>query len=179
MKKIIILIIFILLIFVGCSKKETKEYEKITLKSSILKENELIPEKYSCDGEDISPPLEWENIPQGTKSFCIIMEDPDAPGGIFTHWIIFNIPSNYMSLPENFPKIGEFENGIKQGKNDFNKIGYNGPCPPKNSTHHYRFKIFSLDTILNLNSGIKVNELMKAIENHILGIGELICIYKH
>ncbi len=179
MKNLIIFIIFILIIFVGCSKKEVKEYKKIILKSSVLKENEIIQEKYSCDGEDVSPHLQWESIPCGTKSFCIIMDDPDAPSGVFTHWIIFNIPSNYMSLPENFPKLPELENGIKQGKNDFNKIGYNGPCPPKNLTHHYRFKIYALDIILNLNSGIKINELMKAIENHILGKGELICIYKH
>lgn len=178
MKKLLILIILVL-ILIGCNKKIEKEYEKIILKSSILKENEMIPQKYSCDGEDISPPLEWENVPEKTLSFCIIMEDPDAPGGIFTHWIIFNIPQNYRSLPENFPKLPELANGIKQGKNDFNKIGYNGPCPPKSSKHRYKFTIYALDKILDIESGIKRNEILKEINNHILGKGELICLYSH
>jgi Raf kinase inhibitor-like YbhB/YbcL family protein len=178
MKKIFLLLLLILLL-VSCSKKESKEYQKMVLKSGILKENEMIPIDYTCDGEDISPPLEWENIPNGTQSFCLIMDDPDAPGGTFYHWIIFNIPKNYSSLPENFPKISEFDNRIKQGKNDFGKVGYNGPCPPKGSTHHYRFTIYALDTILNLKSDVSVKELLKEIENNILGKGELICIYKH
>lgn len=178
MRKLLILIILIL-ILIGCSKKIEKEYEKIVLKSSILKENELISEKYSCKGEDISLPLEWENVPEGTISFCIIMDDPDAPSGVFTHWIIFNIPPNYRSLPENFPKLPELANGIKQGKNDFNKIGYNGPCPPRGSTHHYRFIIYALDKTLNIESGVRKSVLMKEIENHILGKGELICIFSN
>ncbi len=181
MKKIVFLFVILILILIsfGCGKKVQKEYEKIVLKSGVLKENELIPIDYTCDGKDISPQLEWESVPERTISFCIIMDDPDAPGGVFTHWIIFNIPSNYRSLTENFPKIPEFENGTKQGKNDFNKIGYNGPCPPKGSTHHYRFTIYALDKTLNLESGIKVKDLMKEIENHILGKGELICLYSH
>lgn len=179
MKKIIILIIILILISFGCGKKIQKEYEKIILKSAVLKDGELIPKDYTCDGEDISPELYWENVPEKTESFCIIMEDPDAPGGVFTHWIVFNILSNYRSLPQDFPKIPEFENGIKQGKNDFNKIGYNGPCPPKGSTHHYKFIIYALDKKLNLDSGVIIKEIMKEIENHILGKGELICIYSH
>lgn len=178
MKKLLILIILILFL-IGCSKKVEEEYEKIVLKSSILKESELIPEKYTCDGEDISPPLEWENIPEKTASFCIIMDDPDAPGGVFTHWIIFNIPKNYRSLPENFPKLPEFENGIKQGKNDFNEIGYNGPCPPKGSKHRYRFTIYALNKVLDIKSGVERREILKEIKNHILGIGELITLYSH
>lgn len=181
MKKIIFLLVILILISIsfGCGKKVQKEYEKIILKSGVIKENELMPIDYTCDGKDISPQLEWDGSPKGTVSFCIIMDDPDAPSGAFTHWIIFNIPSNYRSLPENFPKIPELENGIKQGKNDFNKIGYNGPCPPKGSTHHYRFTIYALDKTLNLESGIKVKELMREIENHILGKGELISLYSH
>jgi len=107
------------------------------------------------------------------------MDDSDAPGGVFTHWLVYNIPSNVNKFNEGIPNIEELISGIKQGKNDFNKIGYSGPCLPSNSTHHYRFKIYAIDKILDLKSGIKVDELMKEIENHILGKGELICIYKH
>jgi len=178
MKKIFIYFMVLTLFFTGCGKK-TEEYQKIDLKSSVLKENEMIPEKYTCDGDDISPPLEWSNIPDKTVSFCLIMDDPDAPGGVFTHWIVYNIPSNINKFNEGIPNIEELIGGIKQGKNDFNKIGYSGPCPPSNSTHHYRFKIYAIDKILDLKSGIKIDELMKEIENHILGKGELICIYKH
>jgi len=178
MKKII-LIILLVFSLISCSKGTKEEYQKIILKSSLLKEGEMIQEKYTCDGEDVSPPLEWEQVPNNTKSFCIIMEDPDAPGGTFTHWIIFNIPENYRSLPENFPKLPQFENGIKQGRNDFNKIGYNGPCPPRGSTHHYKFIIYALDTILNLNSEVKRKEIENSIKGHILGKGVLTVLYKH
>ncbi|MCX8095099.1 MAG: YbhB/YbcL family Raf kinase inhibitor-like protein [Caldisericia bacterium] len=177
MKKYLLLTIILIIILFGCSKKAQKEYIKIFLTSGVIKENNLIPKDYTCEGKDISPQLEWSNVPNGTVSFCLIMDDPDAPGGVFTHWIIFNIPSTYKSLPENFPKIPEFENGIKQGKNDFNKIGYNGPCPPIGSTHQYRFTIYAIDKMLNLESGVKVEEVMKEIENHILGKGEFVCIF--
>lgn len=107
MKKIFF-ILFLILLLISCSKKEIKEYQKMILKSEVLKENEMIPLNYICDGEDISPPLKWESIPKRTQSFCLIMDDPDAPGGTFYHWVIFNIPNNYSSLPENFNEISSF-----------------------------------------------------------------------
>lgn len=177
MKKLFFLIL--ILIFVGCNTKVEKEYVKIELQSNKLKEGDFIQSIYTCDGDDISPPLQWSNTPKDTKSFCIVMDDPDAPGGTFTHWIIFNIPKDYHFLEENLPKELELKDGIKQGRNDFNLIGYNGPCPPKGSTHHYRFTIYALNEILDLEGGIDIKKLMKNIENHIIGKGELICLYKH
>lgn len=177
-KSLLIVLILLILITLSCAKKEEK-LPKIEILSPVVKENEVMPDKYTCDGDDISPPLEWSNIPDKTVSFCLIMDDPDAPSGVFTHWLVYNIPSNVNKFNEGIPNIEELISGIKQGKNDFNKIGYSGPCPPSNSTHHYRFKIYAIDKILDLKSGIKVDELMKEIENHILGKGELICIYKH
>lgn len=154
-----------------------KEYEKFKLISEAFDEGEKIPIKYTCDGEDISPPLSWEGFPENTKSFVLIMEDPDAPGGTFTHWIMFNIPKNVTSLKEGIQNIKKIEGIGIQCKNDFGKFGYGGPCPPPGTTHRYVFKLYAIDTMLNLGPEASKHEVLNAIEGHVLAIAELIGIY--
>jgi Raf kinase inhibitor-like YbhB/YbcL family protein len=136
---------------------------------------EDIPIKYTCDGMDISPPLEWEKI-DNAKTYAIIVEDPDAPGGIFIHWVIYNIKGN--SLPENVKKNMENENGI-QGINDFGKIGYNGPCPPRShGPHRYYFNVYALDLELPLRKNITADDLKSIMKDHIISSGSLMGKYK-
>ncbi len=139
---------------------------------------DFIPVKYTCDGEDISPPLTWENAPKGTKSFVIIVEDPDAPIGTFIHWIVYDIPATSTGIAENFPKKPEV-NGIKQGINDFGRVGYGGPCPPPGKPHRYFFKLFAIDkNTLGIPPKAKIQEVIKAINGHIVGTTELMGLYK-
>lgn len=144
-----------------------------TLTSSAFTHNEMIPSKYTCDGEDISPELKWSNPPADTKSFVLIVDDPDAPSKTFVHWIIFNIPSRSTHLPENTAT-----DQFISGKTDFNgATKYGGPCPPS-GTHRYFFKLYALDTMLDLKQGTTKEELLKAMEHHILAQTELIGLYQ-
>lgn len=141
---------------------------KFSLTSGVFQDNGTIPSRYTCDDTDIPPPLWWGTPPDGTKSFALIVDDPDAPGGIFTHWVLFDLPPDVPCLPEgvSIPDIG----GI-QGKNDFNKIGYNGPCPPK--LHTYRFILYALDSKIGLKQGATRQEVLKAMEGHAIAKAEL------
>ena len=150
---------------------------EIEVKSPAFKEGGMIPKQYTCDGKDISPPLTWTSVPEGTKSLALICDDPDAPMGIWVHWVIFNISVYIKELPENIPPQKELKIGAKQGINDFRKIGYGGPCPP-GGTHRYYFKLYALDTEINLDPGITKAELLKAMEGHILAEGQLLGKYK-
>lgn len=150
---------------------------KIKIFSTAFGEGGMIPKKYTCDGENVSPPLEWSGIPEGTRSIAIISDDPDAPVGTWVHWVIFNIPPTVNGVPENVPPVGVLENGSRQGSNDFRKIGYGGPCPPK-GTHRYYFKIYTLDKELGLDAGATKEDLLAEMEGHILGEGQLIGLYK-
>jgi Raf kinase inhibitor-like YbhB/YbcL family protein len=149
----------------------------IKITSSAFKDEGLIPARYTCDGDDISPPLQWDAVPQGTKSIAIISDDPDAPMGTWVHWVIFGLPAETRELAENIPPDKTLPNGARQGTNDFGRIGYGGPCPP-GGTHRYFFKIYALDTILNLQAGAKKADLLKAMQEHILSQGQLIGKYK-
>ncbi len=138
---------------------------------------EFIPVKYTCDGMDISPPIYWSNFPENTKSFVLIMDDPDAPIGIFTHWIVYDIPANIHGFKENVPKLPEIY-GVKQGINDFGRIGYGGPCPPPGNPHRYFIKVYALDVCdLNLPPGANRHMVEAAMEDHILSEGELMGLY--
>jgi len=149
----------------------------INIESDAFGEGENIPEKYTCDGIDISPPLKWKTLPEHTISFAILLEDPDAPGGIYTHWIIYNIPPNVMELPENVEKKEKLENGIIQAVNSFGFNGYGGPCPP-GEEHRYFFKIYALDKTLNLSPPVKRDDFLKALNENILDEGQLMGKYK-
>ncbi len=147
------------------------------IKSSAFKAGESIPSKFTCDNIDVSPQLAWSKVPSGTKTFALIADDPDAPSGTYVHWVMFNIPGNLRELSENIPKTESLENGAIQGKNDFGKIGYGGPCPPS-GTHRYYFKLYALDAELDAKPGITKRELVKAMDIHILEEGQLMGRYK-
>ncbi len=173
---VIVLVIALVSAFIYFrARKEvsTPEIASLTLSSEAFDDGGNIPVKYTCDGEDISPPLSWGDPPEGTVSFVLIVEDPDAPMGVFTHWVIYNIPASLRGLPEGVPAQGEVEGTGVQGKNDFNRLGYGGPCPPKGPAHRYVFKLYALDTSLNLKAGATKKQVLKEMEGHILGYGEL------
>ena len=149
----------------------------IKIKSPAFVPGGKIPGKYTCDGMDISPPLAWTSGPEGTKTFALICDDPDAPMGTWVHWVLFNLPADIIELRENVPPERELESGAKQGMNDFRKIGYGGPCPP-GGTHRYYFKLYALDTEINLEAGATKSELLKAMEGHILAEGQLMGRYE-
>jgi Raf kinase inhibitor-like YbhB/YbcL family protein len=141
---------------------------KIT--SSAFHEGTNISSKFTCDGSDTSPPLQIAGVPPGAKSLVLIVDDPDAPGGLFTHWLVWNIPPHTSSIAE-----GSAPKGV-QGANDFGKSGYRGPCPPL-GTHRYSFKIFALDRELDLRSGAKRREVDAAMKGHVIAQGELVGRY--
>ena len=136
-----------------------------------------IPKKYTCDGTDISPALAWNDAPAGTQSFALIADDPDAPVGTWTHWIIWNIPAETMALPESVPKVGESGDGALQGKNDFKRIGYGGPCPPPGKPHRYFFKLYALNAKLDVKAGASRSELERAMKGHVVSETELMGTY--
>jgi Raf kinase inhibitor-like YbhB/YbcL family protein len=141
---------------------------KIT--SSAFHEGANIPSKFTCDGSDTSPPLQIAGVPSGAKSLVLIVDDPDAPGGLFTHWLVWNISPQTGSIAE-----GSAPKGV-QGANDFGKSGYRGPCPPP-GTHRYSFKIFALDRELELRSGAKRSQVDAAMKGHVIAQGELVGRY--
>lgn len=150
---------------------------KLELMSNVIKENQLIPPKYTCDGKNISPPLSWKGAPDGTKTWALILDDPDAPAKIWVHWVIYNIDSSITQLSEHLPTTDSLSNGALQGINDFGHFGYGGPCPPS-GTHHYRFTLYALDTRLNLKAGATKSQLLDAMKGHILAETKLIALYK-
>ncbi|MBD2409656.1 phosphatidylethanolamine-binding protein [Nostoc calcicola FACHB-389] len=159
------------------SSQLPKEVKIMKLESNVFNANDLIPNKYTCDGKDISPPLLWDEIPIGTESIALIVDDPDAPGRTFVHWVVYDIPNTTHQLPENIPTVKTLPNGGVQGKNDFGKFGYGGPCPPS-GTHRYFFKLFALDKSLGLAAGATKNQILAAMEGHVLATAELVGKYK-
>ncbi len=145
--------------------------------SSAFGSGEMIPAKYTCDGADFSPPLDWSGSPAGTKSFALVCDDPDAPMGTWVHWVIFDIPPSATMLAEGFTREKDLPGGGTQGINDFRKIGYGGPCPP-GGTHRYFFKLYALDTMLGLKPGITKDQLLKAMRGHILAEAQLMGTYR-
>ena len=144
--------------------------------SSAFDEGAMIPLKYTCDDRDVSPPLEWSQVPEGTKTFALICDDPDAPIGTWVHWVVFNLAEDMKSLAENIPSSEQLPDGGKQGRNDFRRIGYGGPCPP-GGTHRYYFKLYALDSELSLKAGCTKAELLAAMEGHILAECQLMGRY--
>jgi hypothetical protein len=136
----------------------------------------MIPERYTCDGKDVSPPLAWKDIPAGSKSLALICDDPDAPGKTWVHWVLFNLPADSEGLPEQVPPERNLENGARQGKNDFSRIGYGGPCPP-GGTHRYYFRLYALDEFLEARPGITKDDLLEIMDDHILAETALMGTY--
>lgn len=141
----------------------------LQLTSDAFANGKPIPAKYTCVGQNISPALAWSNPPENTKSFALIVDDPDAPMGTWVHWVLFNIPADKRNLQEDLP-IGK--SGIQVGKNSYNAMKYQGPCPPS-GTHRYFFKLYALDTVLRLAPGASKEQLLEAMNGHILAQTEL------
>jgi len=168
--------LFTLVTVVGCQPKEEppKEAEMVlSVPSAAFREGEVIPIEYTCQGQDVSPPLTWSEPPAGTQSLALIVDDPDAPVGVFTHWVIFNIPADSRGLSEAVPTQAELPSGALQGKNDFGRMGYAGPCPPSGRTHRYQFTVYALDSRLDLTAGVAKTQLLTAMQGHVLAQGEL------
>ena len=146
------------------------------LKSSAFEAGGMIPKKYTCDGPDVSPPLSWSDIPAKAKSLALIADDPDAPMGTWVHWVAWNIQPEARGLEEGVPKKDSLPNGMKQGTTDFRSIGYGGPCPPS-GTHRYFFKLYALDTGLNLPPNTTKKDLERAMQRHLLQQVELMGKY--
>jgi len=152
------------------------EVMAIELTSTAFSPEGVIPRRHTCDGEDISPPLAWRGLPPGTKSLVLIADDPDAPAKTWVHWVIYNLPAANGGLPENVPPENNVAGG-RQGRNDFGRIGYGGPCPP-GGTHRYYFTLYALDAELDLPPGASKTELLQAIEGHLLGEAQLMGRYR-
>jgi len=149
----------------------------IQVSSPAFAEGDRIPVKHTADGDDVSPELRWSGAPPNTKSFALVCEDPDAPRGNWTHWVLFNIPADKTSYAEGVPAEKELPDGARQGKNDFGKIGYGGPSPPKGKPHRYFFKLYALDTKLDLPAGATRQQVLDAIKGHVLAEGQLMGLY--
>ena len=137
-----------------------------------------IPVKHTCDGPDVSPALRWTNPPAGTKGFALISDDPDAPGGTWVHWVLYGIPPRLRQLSEGLPAKDTVADIGRQGVNDFRRVGYGGPCPPRGPAHRYFFKLYALDVQITLPPRKTKAELLKAIEGHVLGQAELMGRYQ-
>jgi Raf kinase inhibitor-like YbhB/YbcL family protein len=149
----------------------------LELTTSAFPAEGTIPKKFTCEGSDVSPPLAWSGAPQGTQSFALIVDDPDAPVGTWVHWVLYDLPGNAKELPEGVAKEGQLSNGVRQGRNDFRKIGYGGPCPPPGKPHRYFFKLYALDKKLDLKAGASKAEAESAMKGHILAQAELMGRY--
>ena len=179
-------LIVVLPLFTGCQNgtvKATQSDEQLIVKpfeftSPAFHNCDTIPVIYTCDSSNISPELHWHNPVKKTASYAIIMEDPDAPGGTWIHWIVYNIPATDSMLTARIPRDSALTNGIKQGFTSFGAIGYGGPCPP-GGTHRYYFKLYALDTDLKLKAGLTKTQLMNAMTNHILAETDLQGKYSH
>lgn len=147
------------------------------LQSNAFSANGMIPPRYTCDGGDFSPDLRWDDPPSKTQSLVLIVDDPDAPSGIFVHWVLYDIPTTTRQLPEAVsPDAPSLEGGGKQGKNDFGNLGYGGPCPPS-GVHRYFFKLYALDSVLGLDVGATKAQVEATMEGHIIVAAELVGRY--
>ena len=149
----------------------------LQISSTAFSAGETIPKKFTCDGPDVSPQLKWNDPPANTQSFSLIMDDPDAPGGTWVHWVLYDLPANARELPEGVAKQEQLPNGARQGRNDFGKIGYGGPCPPPGKPHRYFFKLYALDAKLGLKAGATKADVEHAMKGHVLAQAELIGKY--
>ena len=150
----------------------------IAVTSSAFENDQPIPKKFTGDGQDVSPPLAWKDAPAGTKQWALICDDPDAPGRIWVHWVLFNLPGNLRSLKEGVPAQETFEDASRQGQNDFGNLGYGGPAPPRGKPHRYEFKLYALDAMLTLPARAKKDDVIKAMTGHILEEGQLMGKYQ-
>jgi len=151
--------------------------QSFQVRSPAFAEGQPIPELHSCEGRDISPPLVWTEPPAGTRSLALICDDPDAPGGVWVHWVLYNLPSTTRELPQNVAPEPVLALGERQGRNSWGRIGYGGPCPPS-GTHRYFFRLFALDVMLETPAGCSRVEIEAAMRGHVIGHAQLMGTYK-
>lgn len=152
---------------------------QIQLTSAAFAYGEKIPVRFTCEGDDVSPPLQWTGAPVETRSFALICEDPDAPRGTWLHWVLYNIPGTAVELMQAVPTLPETPSGTRHGRNTAKDMAYAGPCPPPGKPHRYFFRLYALDIMLNLPPGASRQELEQAMDQHILGQGTLMGRYEH
>jgi Raf kinase inhibitor-like YbhB/YbcL family protein len=169
------ILLLIICVFLGPVVKNSIAAQ-MNLECNAFSNGDTIPVRYTCNGTNISPPMKWRNLPKGTRSLALICYDPDAPSGTWTHWVYYNIPPKKNRLAEHIQKMEYLPDGSIQGKNDFGKTGYDGPCPPY-GIHRYYFKLFAIDTVLNLPGNISRETLLRTIRGHIIGEAELMARY--
>ncbi len=156
--------------------REMEDTMAIAVTSPAFEDGGMIPKKFTCDGNDISPPLHIDGVPEDTKSLTLIADDPDAPSGTWVHWVLYNLPPATTELPENMPEDEQLKDGARHGITDFQRFGYGGPCPPS-GTHRYYFKVYALDTMLDLPGRATKADVVKAMQGHVLAEGQLMGRY--
>ncbi|MBI5778185.1 MAG: YbhB/YbcL family Raf kinase inhibitor-like protein [Planctomycetes bacterium] len=179
-----ILLLICISLIIGCSRNDVADpavkgnEAVIKLTSPAFRDGGAIPAKYTADGQDISPALAWVDVPTGTKTFVLVCDDPDAPGGTWVHWLMYNIPVTVSGLPDGVPVQEVLDNGAQQGKSDFKRPAYGGPAPPS-GTHRYFFKLYALDSALQLEPKTTTKDvLVNAMAGHIIGKGQLMGTYR-
>jgi Raf kinase inhibitor-like YbhB/YbcL family protein len=175
MKQRILLSIVVCLVSIAESAKGGDM--PLQIASTAFSNGGTIAKNYTCDGSDVSPPLSWKDAPSGIQSYALIADDPDAPAGTWVHWVLYNLPANAKELPEGVKKQEQLPDGTLQGRNDFRKIGYNGPCPPPGKPHRYFFKLYALNAKLTLKPGATKNDVESAMKGHLLAQTELMGKY--
>lgn len=150
----------------------------LDVSSPAFGEGESIPSRFTCDGENVSPPLAWRGVPDGAAALAVIVDDPDAPAGTWVHWVLYGLDPGTSELPEGVPARDTVLGGALQGRNDFKDIGYGGPCPPGGQEHRYRFQVYALDAAPGLAPGATKAELLEAMEDHVLAEGRLTGTYR-
>ena len=148
------------------------------LTTSSFEPGDDIPRRFTCDGGDISPDLAWSAAPAGTRSFVLVVDDPDAPAGTWVHWVLYDLPAGTRELAAGVPADERLPSGARQGRNDFKRIGYGGPCPPAGSAHRYFFRLYALDAPLALPAGATRAQVARAMEGHVLAEAELMGRYR-
>src|SRR5215472_8356900 len=166
--RVLIALTFILLAYPHAAQAQ------MNLTSSAIAPGSAIADDYACAGADRSPALTWNHAPQATKTFALVVEDPDAPGGTFIHWVAYNIPASATSLPAGVSQSEEISGGGKNGINSFNHVGYNGPCPPPGKTHHYRFRLYALDSTIAPGDKADADAVESAMKGHVVATAELV-----
>ncbi|MEX0940812.1 MAG: YbhB/YbcL family Raf kinase inhibitor-like protein [Candidatus Babeliales bacterium] len=181
MKKIFLVILGVVIIgcgyhYVKTTNQKNEGNKNMKLFSPAFENNQSIPKTFTCEGKNISPELKWEGVPSDAKSLALIVDDPDAPNKTWVHWVVYNLPAHITKLDEGMA-IAQL--GGKEGNTDFGKPGFGGPCPPKgHGKHRYFFKLYALDTILDLPKNISKQDLEKSMEGHILAKSELVGLYE-
>lgn len=149
-----------------------------SLTSPAFADGATIPAKHTCDGADVSPPLAWSGAPDGARAFALIVDDPDAPAGTWVHWVVYNLPATTTELPDTIAKVESLDlDGARQGRNDFRRPGWGGPCPPPGPAHRYSFRLYALDALLELRPGAQKKDVEAAMQGHALGVAELTGTY--